>query len=71
MDTRHKSAAEQIRYWRLARGLTQTELAEIAGTKQSRISALESAHYGKPSLTTLHRVADALGCTIEVRFTAK
>ena len=44
---------------RLARGLTQADLAKRLGTKQSAIARLESGTYN-PSFSFLKRVAKAL-----------
>jgi transcriptional regulator with XRE-family HTH domain len=49
-------------------GVTQAEIAERIGTTQSAIARLESGK-GKhsPSLATLQKYAQALGCRIELR----
>ncbi len=52
---------------RLQRGLSQSQLAIKAGTKQSAISRLESGRYN-PSLTFLTKIAKALDSTINVSF---
>jgi transcriptional regulator with XRE-family HTH domain len=44
---------------RIAGGLTQDALAELAGTERSHISALERAEKG-PALATLFKLATAL-----------
>jgi transcriptional regulator with XRE-family HTH domain len=41
-------------------GLTQQQLAELAGTKQPVIALLEDADYEGYSLTMLQRIASAL-----------
>ena len=46
--------------------LTQKELAEIVGTKQSNISRLESGSYN-PSLELLKRIAIAMGKHLEIK----
>ena len=51
-------------------GLSQAELAERVGTKQSVISRLEDADYEGHSLTMLQRIAAALGQCVEIRFLA-
>ena len=51
-------------------GLSQAELAERIGTRQSVISRLEDADYEGHSLSVLHRIAVALGQCIEIRFLA-
>ena len=53
---------------RAAQGLTQAQVAEKIGTTQSAVARMESGS-GKhsPSLATLTKYADALGCRLEVR----
>ncbi len=51
--------AQNVRAQRLARGLTQTELAELAGVKQPRIAEIEAARYDLRA-DTLDTIADAL-----------
>lgn len=53
---------------RSAQGLTQAQVAEKIGTTQSAVARMESGS-GKhsPSLATLTKYAEALGCKLEVR----
>ena len=53
---------------RAAAGVSQAEVAERMGTTQSAIARLESGH-GKhsPSLATLQKYAQALGCRLDLR----
>ncbi|MEA2162294.1 MAG: hypothetical protein QOK37_421 [Thermoanaerobaculia bacterium] len=60
--------ATQIRVLREQRGLTQSQLAEAAEMKQSRISAMEDEDYGSWSVNTLRRIAYALGVRLKVEF---
>ena len=53
---------------RQAAGLTQVQLAELIGTKQSVIARLEDADYEGHSLSMLRRIAEALGRRLEVSF---
>ncbi len=55
---------------RLARGLSQRQLANRIGTKQPVISRLESGD-SKPTLSLLKRVADALDAKVVVTFADK
>ncbi|MBT3864972.1 helix-turn-helix transcriptional regulator [Candidatus Peregrinibacteria bacterium] len=57
--------AEAIIAKRLEQGLTQSELAQKIGTKQSAISRLESGNYN-PSFTFLEKVAKALNLNLIV-----
>lgn len=52
---------------RLQQGLSQKELAEKVGTKQSAISRLENGSYN-PSIAFLSKVAHALGKEIKIDF---
>ena len=58
--------AQQVIRLRLARGLTQAQLAERVGTTQSSIARLESGSR-EPSLSFLRRVVKALGGQLDVR----
>jgi predicted transcriptional regulator len=49
---------------RIKRGFTQRDLAKKVGTKQSAISRFESGSYN-PTLTFLHKVADALDAKLK------
>ena len=53
---------------RSEQGLTQAQVAEKIGTTQSAVARMESGK-GKhsPSLATLSRYAEALGCRLEVK----
>ncbi len=48
-------------------GLTQDAVAERMGTTKSAISRLESAGKHTPSLSTLRRYAEAVGCELQVK----
>lgn len=53
---------------RHTQGLTQAQVAEKMGTSQSAVARMESgrgAH--SPSLATLSKYAQALGCKLELR----
>lgn len=52
---------------RIQQGLSQSQLAQKVGTKQSAISRLESGRYN-PSLTFLTKIAKALDSTINISF---
>ena len=51
---------------RKEKNITQKELAEIVGTKQSNISRLESGSYN-PSLEFLKKIAGAMGKHLEIK----
>ena len=48
-------------------GLTQEAVAELMGTTKSAVSRLESAGKHAPSLTTLKKYAQAVGCNLEIK----
>lgn len=69
VQERAKSQAAQAIYdARQAAGLTQGQLARLAGTTQSVISRLEDGDYDRHSLALLERIAAALHRRVEVRF---
>ncbi|PWU16354.1 MAG: transcriptional regulator [Verrucomicrobia bacterium] len=68
-EARVNAAVAQLIYdARNRAGLSQAELAERIGTRQSVISRLEDADYEGHSLGMLQRIAAALGQCIEIRF---
>jgi DNA-binding XRE family transcriptional regulator len=60
--------AFEIRALREKKGLSQRQVAELTGTTQSAIARLEGGHIS-PSLTTLDRIATALGAEVTVTIT--
>jgi DNA-binding XRE family transcriptional regulator len=52
-------------------GLTQEAVAERMGTTKSAVSRLESAGKHAPSITTLKKYAQAVGCDLEIKFVPK
>lgn len=61
--------AQMIYDRRTSAGLTQKQLADLLGTKQSVISRLEDADYEGHSLGMLQRVAEALEQRLRVQMT--
>lgn len=51
---------------RMRAGLTQEEVAESMGTTKSAVSRLETVGKHSPSVTTLKRYAQAVGCDVEI-----
>lgn len=52
-------------------GLTQEDVAVRMGTKKSAVARLEASGGAKkhsPSLNTLRRYAEAVGCHLEIKF---
>ncbi len=52
-------------------GLTQEAVAELMGTTKSAVSRLESAGKHVPSLTSLKKYAQAVGCRLEIKLVPK
>jgi DNA-binding XRE family transcriptional regulator len=52
---------------RIDKNLTQGQLAEMVGTKQTNISRLESGRYN-PSMKMLRKIAEAMGKKLEIHF---
>lgn len=48
-------------------GLTQEAVAELMGTTKSAVSRLEAAGKHAPSMTTLKKYAQAVGCHLEIK----
>jgi ribosome-binding protein aMBF1 (putative translation factor) len=59
--------AWQVRINRERRGWTQKQLAKMIGTKQSAIARIEDPTYGKHSLVTLTKLAEAFNCALMLR----
>ncbi|HHY13301.1 MAG TPA: helix-turn-helix transcriptional regulator [Thermoanaerobacterales bacterium] len=62
----HYNLLRELIKCRHERNLTQKELAEIIGTKQSAISRLESGKLN-PSVKFLQKVANALNVKIDIK----
>ena len=63
----HQGFAFQVRVTRKARELTQGDLGDQAGMKQSRISDIEDPSYESLSLKTAERIASALDVALILR----
>lgn len=61
--------AESVRVARARRQLSQAEVAERAGTTADRIGGIENGLVD-PRLSTVERVAAALGLSVEIEETA-
>lgn len=59
--------ANQLLRARTRAGLTQDVVADRMGTTKSAISRLEAAGKHTPSLDTLRRYAEAVGCELQVK----
>ncbi len=67
LGTKFQIAAEIVKARTKAK-MSQADLAERIGTKPTAISRLESPHYGKVSISTLNKIAQALDCTLQIKF---
>ena len=63
--------AIEITLFREKKGFTQAKLAELTGTSQSAIARLEDPDYKGYSLSTLRKIADALGLELVVSLREK
>lgn len=63
--------AIEITLFREKKNLTQAKLAELTGTSQSAIARLEDPDYKGYSLSTLRKIADALGLELVVSLREK
>ena len=59
--------ANQMLAARSRAGLTQEAVATRMGTSKSTVSRLESAGKHAPSLSSIKRYAEAVGCKIEIK----
>ena len=69
LETEYKLAAALIRL-RLAKGLTQEDLAKMLNTKQESIARLENGG-SLPSLSTMKKLAEALDAELEINLRPK
>ena len=61
------AVADEMLAARARAGLTQEAVASRMGTTKSTVSRLESAGKHAPSLTSLKKYAEAVGCKVEIR----
>ncbi|MHB1056129.1 MAG: helix-turn-helix domain-containing protein [Thermoleophilia bacterium] len=61
------SLVRELLHARSKAGLTQEAVAERMGTTKSAVSRLEAAGKLSPSVTTLKKYANAVGCEIEIK----
>ena len=69
LEPEYKLASDLIRL-RLAKGLTQEQLAKLLNTKQESIARMESGG-SLPSLSTVKKVANALDAELEINLRPK
>ena len=66
LELEYEIASQMLRA-RLRAELTQDAVAERMGTTKSAVSRLESLGKHAPSLSTLKRYAEAVGCELQVK----
>ena len=69
LEPEYKLASDLIRL-RLAKGLTQEQLATLLNTKQESIARMESGS-SLPSLSTVKKLANALDAELEINLRPK
>ena len=67
LETEYALAHEMLSA-RTRAGLTQKAVAEHMGTTKSAVSRLEGVGKHAPSVTSLKKYADAIGCTLKIEF---
>src|SRR4030066_1085006 len=67
LETEYALAHEMLSA-RTRAGLTQKAVADRMGTTKSAVSRLEGAGKHAPSMASLKRYADAVGCTLKIEF---
>jgi DNA-binding XRE family transcriptional regulator len=68
------AALSELLHARQAAGMTQTDVAESMGVAQSSVARLESSLGNRkhaPSLATLRKYADAVGCDLRITLQPK
>ena len=63
--------ADQMLTARSQAGLTQDAVAALMGTTKSAVSRLEAAGKHAPSLATLKKYAQAVGCELQISLVKK
>lgn len=64
----HSKIACQIFNIRKKRGLTQQQLAEVIGTKQSGVARMEDVNFWNWKVGTLQKIARAFGLRLRISF---
>ena len=62
--TEPATIGQRIRAARLAAGMTQLDVARKTGIRANNISSIECGKHPTPTVTTLKRLAAALGCEV-------
>ena len=66
MDEQRARMGQRIRELRLAAGLTQEDLAQLAGITRSNLTRIEAGRYSV-GLDILNRIANALGTEVVIK----
>jgi DNA-binding phage protein len=66
-----QEAFAMLRKEREAKGMSLAELRDLTGIDRSALSRLENSPEANPTITTLNRVADALGKRIVIQLVEK
>lgn len=64
-STDDPTLSDQVRVWRIDRGLTQSELERRAGLSHNTVSRIERGEVS-PRLDTVERLAEAMDLSVEV-----
>jgi transcriptional regulator with XRE-family HTH domain len=60
MDSRHRDIGRRVSYWRIRRGLTRQQFADLVGRSMSWVDKVETGQRGLVRLPMLEAVANAL-----------
>lgn len=55
----------QVEEYRKRRKLNQAQLAKLSGVPQPMISMIETGTVPNPTIGTMHKLANALKCTVD------
>ena len=64
-QTEHNPFGRALGRFRESKGLTQTQLAQMCGMRQTQISQIEGGHNSNLKLETMLRICNALGAKID------
>lgn len=67
MSIHHENLGNNIRRYRLRKGLTQEQLSQVSGVSEAYLSKLEAGKRN-PTVGVLIKIADILGVEIEKLF---
>ncbi|MBK7576613.1 MAG: helix-turn-helix transcriptional regulator [Ignavibacteria bacterium] len=67
MSKHHENLGNNIRRYRLKKGLTQEQLSQLSDVSEAYLSKLEAGRRN-PTVTVLAKIAEILGVELEMLF---